>query len=90
MKAINIKKNSISIALGKFIDLSDRQPCWYANFDKENAKWIIGVKKTGGPKVEHSFPATKDSNSSPDFAVELIEVFRANGEDGIKELMKGK
>ena len=89
MKAININKNALSVYhSGKLADLTERQPCWYANFDKERAEWIIGVKKSGERKVEHSFPAIEDSTSSPDFAVELIEVFRESGESGVEKWMK--
>ena len=89
MKAININKNALSVYhSGKLADMTERQPCWYVNFDKENKKWVIGVKSSGVPKIEHSFPATDSSISSPDFAVELIDVFRESGEEGVKELMK--
>lgn len=97
MKAINIKKNKMSASMNKnqnrAIDLTDRQPCWYAvleeKSDRSKSKWVVGMKEYGS-KDEYSFKISKTGDvtdekfwayiSSEDFAIELLGLFRNGGE----------
>lgn len=108
MRAINIKKNNMNnsipatIASTAAVDLTDRQPCWYANLedgsDRLKAKWVVGVKKAGQDPEEHSFKASKAGDvtddefwayiTSPDFAIELIELFKRDGKKAVTNWVK--
>jgi len=98
MKAVNLKKNSMnSISYNNQIDLSDRQPCWYANTenleDRHSAKWIVGLKESGEKKEEYSFKISDAGDvldegfwiyaTSQDFAVRLIALFKNSGQLGV-------
>jgi hypothetical protein len=107
MRAINIKKNQMSTSMNKsmtkVIDLSDRQPCWYANLecksDKSKSKWTVGVKVPGEDKDEFSFKVSSagDANdekfwlhvSSAEFAIELINQFKIGGKTAVDGWVKG-
>lgn len=105
MKAINIKKNQMNASMSRGnrpIDLSNRQPCWYANLEckdgKEKAKWTIGLKRPGEDRYECSFKVSKagdvndevfwDYISSSAFAIKLLDLFKDNGKSAIDEWVK--
>lgn len=100
MKAINI--NTSKSMQSSLVDLSDRQPCWYANLengtDRKKAKWIIGVKNSDENKNEHSFKLSNagdvyddefwNYSSSADFAAKIIDLFRNGGETSVDSWIK--
>jgi hypothetical protein len=102
MKAINIGTNNMTTINKKSIDLTDRQPCWYANFkdssSRTKAKWIVGVKKTNEDKDEYSFKVSKAGDvsddefwnyaSSENFAIKLIEKFKDGGKSAVSRWIK--
>lgn len=103
MKTINIGTNTIGISMSRsMVDLSDRQPCWYATLEDQSqrnkAKWIVGVKKADEVKKECSFEIFKIGDvsddgfwayvSSADFAVKLIEKYRNDGKPAITSWIK--
>jgi hypothetical protein len=104
MKAINIGTNIVSTPMSRsmMIDLSDRQPCWYANLEdkspRSKAKWVVGVKKIGEDDKEYSFKISKAGDvtddgfwtyaSSIDFAVLLIEKYKDGGKTSVASWVK--
>ena len=106
MKAINIKTSHVSMPTPKIqVDITDRQPCWYANLEngteRSKAKWVVGVKKSGDEENdEYSFKVSRVGDpsddkvwayaTSPDFAVEIIEIFRQGGKSAILKWLKEK
>ena len=106
MRTLNIKKNNMNTSMQKpiasSIDLTDRQPCWYANLedssDRLRAKWVVGVKRARDDKEEYSFVASKAGDVtddefwsyiiSPDFAIELIESYKRGGKKAVTNWVK--
>ena len=93
MKAINITSNTIKPRENHnsmVVDISDKQPCWYANFtfdgeDREEAYWTVGLKNIQEDnKNEYSFKLLKAGNvdsdifwhkaTSSNFAIKLLEL----------------
>ncbi len=100
MRAINIGKKNMNVSVGRslVIDLSDRQPCWYANLEdkvpRSKAKWVVGVKKPGSEEdEEYSFKVSKLGSvkddkfwthaSSEGFALKLIDTFKDGGKSAV-------
>lgn len=93
MKAININTN-VGLAV---VDLSDKQPCWYAILEdrspRSKAKWVIGVKRSAGKDEEYSFKISKAIDvtddgfwnyaSSVDFAINLIDKYKNIGKSEV-------
>lgn len=89
MKTINIKGTIVPVAMP--LNPEDKQPCWYAilnNRDnRSKAMWVVGVKEERGSKREYSFKLARAGEvdnknfwqraTSQDFAIELINLFRA-------------
>jgi hypothetical protein len=105
MKAINISTNNMGTTMNRslIIDLSDRQPCWYANLEdkspRSKAKWVVGVKKAGDEDdEEYSFKVSKAGDvkddgfwtyaSSVDFAVKLIDTYKDGGKSAVVKWVK--
>lgn len=94
MKILNINNNI------KFIDITDRQPCWYVKLEnnekRANVKWIIGVKGEDRSREEWILKASQLSNIDDDkfwnylmsyeFAIELIKMFK-NGSVGSQTII---
>jgi len=101
MKAINIGTNNMTTNR-KSIDLTDRQPCWYANFEsgtsRNKAKWAVGVKRNDEDDDEYSFEVSKAGDtsdegfwsyaSSEDFAIKLIDLFKEGGKSAVSRWVK--
>ena len=103
MKAVNISTNTMATAVNRsMVDLSDRQPCWYANLEdvspRNKAKWVVGVKNPTEDDEECSFKISKAGDvadegfwswaSSIDFAVMLIEKYKDGGKSVVFSWVK--
>lgn len=102
MKIINIKNgdSTNNTTIIGVVDLSDKQPCWYANIenstDRYKAKWVVGVKTRDG-KDEYSFKASDVGDVGDDdvwsyvlssnFAIDIIDSFKRGGEAEVKRLV---
>jgi hypothetical protein len=84
----------------KFFSEKEYQPCWYVSFvraeKRKQCKWKVGVK-FGQEVEEHLFSlASFDLDDervwshvgSQDFAIQLLDVFRAGGRNSAKEWLK--
>lgn len=84
------------------VDPEEKQPCWYANLNSDDGRskavWTVGVKREGEDAQEYSFKLSKAGDvdddefwkyiTSPDFAVELINLFRVGGEKAVVDWVK--
>ena len=98
MKTINFTKEDRGATM---IDLSGRQPCWYANLEdgknKNKAKWIVGIKDEG-EKREYKFRVARIGDTSDqefwawatslEFATEIMEVFKKGEKDALVAWIK--
>jgi hypothetical protein len=91
MKTLNFKKGVAMINL-KNVDITDRQPCWYVDFDRgserSGAAWKVGVRAYDGDDAPEEYKlkladvgdVTNDSfwdrATSFDFALQLLDEFR--------------
>lgn len=64
------------------MDLYDRQPCWYADFDCESSTWKIGVSGQE-EKMEFTFKDDLGRNKDPEFAIKVLEIYRSLGQQGV-------
>jgi hypothetical protein len=89
-----------SIKPSHFFDERVAQPCWYISLEKSEKrrqyKWTVGVKWVVDTE-EHSFGLTAfDLNdeqvwaqvTSYDFAQQLLNIFKAEGKQGVKSFLK--
>jgi len=97
MKSSNVYNFDMS---AEFSDV--RYSCWFVKLDSVNpltAQWTVGVSHDCH-KRKYSFLLSDlgdvkdkmfwDSSTSLDFAVNLLDEFRSNGEDGVRAAIKNK
>ena len=104
MKTINIAVDNTKLkeSSRSMIEISDRQPCWYADLvmegeDREDAQWKVGLKD-GQNSHDYAFDVTRAGDvhndefwaraTSADFAVELLRLYRTGGQDTIKNWVR--
>jgi hypothetical protein len=80
------------------IDLTDKQPCWYVEIEKrearEKAKWKVGVKHASKTD-EYSFKISKAGDikddkfwaraTSKEFAIKLLELYKTGGRKAVRD-----
>ena len=102
MKAINIGTGNMTTVNRKSIDLTDRQPCWYANFENDTtraqAKWVVGVKRIDEDDEEYSFKVSKAGDVTDDefwnytrsegFAIKLLDTYKDGGKSAVSKWVK--
>ena len=95
MRTINKNKNTggkvvVASSLMKVpLDISDRQPCYYANSSKENGRlvWKVGVDSEDSD--EHAFEMDDvPEHKSERFACSLLDVYKKGGKEAVEDWLK--
>ena len=89
MKTINSTEELSVEELLQDLD-ENKQPCWYADFDKHTLAWRVGIKfQKQSNEYVLKLSSIKNQEAKTmadlDFAVKLIDLFRNGGKKNIEK-----
>lgn len=96
MRTINKSKDTggkviaVSAVMKVPTDVSDRQPCYYANSSQENGKliWRVGIDNED-QSDEHTFEMDDvKENKSERFACTMLDLYKKGGKKAVEDWLK--